>query len=200
MIKRVLILTILLALLPLGARSEVLGTAEFSVQNSNYGTVYLPMIMLQVGVSGLNPAGVFDPVYDLRFDYTRLDTTDVDTVLVAEVDDVNFLHTVSNLTNNIPQYVGVAFYLPSSVCCGYGGPVVYETEQLAFSLESIDFFDANITSISIRLDDLTFDAVDGNTFEVWDFYCRVTVLVEGTWDNVATENTSWGYIKSMYSQ
>lgn len=200
MIKRALLLTFLLMLLPLGLRSEVLGTAEFSIRNSNYGyESNLPLIMLRLQIGYVMPDGSFDPPCQLEFDDTRLDSTDVDTVLVAVAGDLDFQCAAEYLTDNQPQAIGVAFYLPSRHGTGYGGPAVREeSEQIAFSLDSTDFNGDAITSISIRLDELTFDIIDGSFFEVIDFYCRVTVIVEGTRNSVPVESKSWGSIKSIY--
>ncbi len=192
-------MAILLTSITPGLRSEVLGTAQFSVHSDNYGVeAYLPLIMLHV-VSGYeNPEGIFDPMYRLTFDDTRLDESDVDTVMVEyDNEGYHFIGTEMYLTDNAPQFIGVQFCIPSRVCCGYGGPVVYETMQTAFSLDTIDFYGADITSISIRLDAFTIDIVDGPWSEVYDIYCTVTVIVEGIPDDVPTKDASWGYIKTV---
>ncbi len=198
MTRKIIFLILLVTSLPYGLRAEILGTAEFSAEFGFCNTTTWPRMFLRIQIAQQCPDLGLCAICSIPF-YTWLDSTEVDTVLIATNETLDFSCVVNHLTNNYSEYVGVAFYRPSRVS-GYGGPVSYGIENELFSLDSLDFYGADITAISLRLDELNYNIDYGSPCEFGYGYCRVTMIIEGTWDNVAVETTSWGYIKSMYSK
>jgi len=84
---------------------------------------------------------------------------------------------------------------PGDEGCGSG---INGLEDEVFSLDANDFHGATITSISVRLDSLSFET--GSSPEMKDAYFSLTWIVEGTWTNTSIEPSTWGRIKALFGE
>ncbi len=202
--RNIAILLFLLAITsPLRINAEVLGTAQYTMSFANFGYIDSMPLLLELHIKMFNLTPLdgesTGEICTIPFE-AHLDSTDVDTVLVANEGVWWTERAKELLTNDHSEGIGIGCYLvwPSG---GIGGFWFYDPEQEAFLLNSADFHGATITGISLRVDEISFDIIDGHIGELVDVYCRATLIVEGSWNNnVATEESSWGYIKTIPSQ
>lgn len=191
---------VILALFPSVAHSEVLGTAEFVHDSCSWAfDAYYSRLILHMTLGHMMPEVGYWESCAVEFP-DWLNATDVGIVLTATPDSEGFPCMASNLTDGSEDLIGVWFYVPSKTS-GISGIFEVEQESIAFSLSDTDFRDATITAISLRVDELTLEKCTSlSGTECIGIHCRVTMIVEGEWDDVATETTTWGRIKALYAE
>ena len=196
---RVLAAIALLAMVPSVVHADVLGTAEFIHDSCCWGfDVYYSRLLLRLTIGNIMPEVGYWP-WDVEFP-DWLNDTDVGTVLTATVATQDFPTFVSNMTNDHQDYIGVGFFVPSKAG-GVSGIYEIELEPVAFSLGGNDFHGATITSVSLTVEELTLERCTSELgTDCLGIHCRVTMTVEGTWNVVSTESTTWGHIKALYSE
>jgi hypothetical protein len=124
-----------------------------------------------------------------------LDSTHVDTVLTISSDSDSFDCFIDRLTDGVQpntEYLFIEFIMRNPSGETYGCACGRQVDA-AFSLETIDFEGATITSIKLILDALEFRDIPPSPN--W----RARIVIEGSW-NTGVESCSWGRIKTIHRQ
>jgi len=177
-------------------RCEVLGSWTQTGTSLRYTWQYLPELFPILQAGGIHDDMQDGFVYMAQYGWpVRWTESDDGSVLTVPPESPEFAQFILWMTNGWPEPVQmlVERYYPSG---GYGTLFQWSRgfEQLAFSqLTNCDFWEANITAISVRLDNLDYN-IEGSTLQI---ECTVTWLVEGS-PLVPVEPTNWGRIKALY--
>ena len=128
----------------------------------------------------------------LLFTENFLDVSDVGQTFVSTAaSDPDFATIDSMLTNGFSEFAGRADESPEGRESHWG-----YIEQITFGLDTTDFEGYQITSVTMRLDALSFTPDLPRPGWTRVEY-SVTFTIHGT--TVPVESTSWGAIKSLYT-
>lgn len=169
-------------------KAEILGVASLETAyrmrqlEPHYGGVFLD-------VSDFWIVGIIQGVS--LFGDVVLDSSCVDTTFTAtaSMGGSDFAEAAWRLTDGNVTYIGIGFIPTHTPKLVLLCPV-----QSVFSLETVDFTNATIESISLRVDELSFDDSSGVT--------RVTIAgtitIEGSGYFTPVEQCTWGHLKILY--
>lgn len=177
---RIIYGVLLFLALPLSADAALLGTASETIipsigppvpHEAHFGITY--------GVSTPDPA---------LFDEVLLTSASVGQVLTATaMTDPDFGGIAATMSNGVSN--GLNFF----ATFGSGAASIGNTEQSWFALSTADFSGYSIDTITLTVDEISFETV-GN---VTNMYFAFTVRVYGT-QTLPVATRTWGSIKAMY--
>lgn len=172
------IATLLVCLcVPLSTQAALLGTASHVYDGS------------------ISPAQPHEAIFKLNFggvpalfDDVVLTAASQGQVLIATaISDPDFVTIAADLTDGSVDLMELFEFV------GIGGFGATSPEQVWFSLGSIDFAGHTIDSMTLTVDEISFETADNTTA----FHAKITVRVFGD-GTLPVATKTWGAVKAMY--
>jgi hypothetical protein len=166
----------ILLVLPPAAHAGLLGTVS---QTFDVGRSPHVPHMATAWMTYNDPQNLFDDVI--------LTAASAGLILTATAIDPDYNTVVATLTNGLSEQL---FF---GMSMGGGSSSFSWDEKNWFSLSTTDFVGANITSITLTVDEISFEDVD-----IWtNIHLVYTVRVYGE-SSLAVKPTTWGAVKALY--